>query len=111
MASLFAQQIIEDLEKDIAKNSRRGGAAWVAAVQKHPRVPVDTGRLRRGIQLVSSTTRSPVKIRIASTARSPQRQFDYPAHINTFGKHFMWWEAVTGDDTVEAAVNTLLDGV
>lgn len=109
MQSLFAQQIVEDISKEMAKNSRRFGAKWVENIQKHPATPVDTGHLRRKIRLVSSTTRPPIKIRVASTGRSKQG-FDYPAHIDGGGKHFMWWDTVTGDDSIEGAIDTLLDG-
>lgn len=109
MQSLFAQQIVEDISKEMAKNSRRFGAKWVENIQRHPATPVDTGHLWRNIRLVSSTTRPPIKIRVASTGRS-EEGFDYPAHLTKTKKHFMWWDTVTGDDSIEGAIDTLLGG-
>lgn len=107
---LFARAIIEELERDVRTAARPAAAAWVRTVQQQPVVPFRTGALRRGIQLVTVTTRRPVTIRIASTTTN--NGFDYPEHLDrTSPIHAGWWEAATADSTVEAAMDALVDAL
>lgn len=104
MNGLF-DSVIDQLENDIRVASREAFRCYAIKVKKQSAIPVDTGLLRAGLQLLKQTYLLGLsKALFESTARSKQG-FDYPTHLDLGGRHQGWFKKVTDEGLLKQCVN------
>lgn len=98
--------LVEEFEKDLFDIATDISRVFVSLARAERTIPVDTGLLRAGNQIVKQeqTGVGVVEVTIVNQTRSAEG-FDYPTHLDLYNdKHEGWFEESFSEDVLDRAV-------
>lgn len=102
----LSKDLLTEFDRDFTVAAADIAKCFITKVRADPRVPVDTGLLRAGIQLIRQDQREGVIVQTIVDETTSEEGFDYPTHLDEQGRtHQGWWGDVLKDEYLQECLD------